>query len=119
MRHHRRSRLQLWSEGPANLTFDPRRTDAGPGFVLQPKRKINDIASGFSRNLPVGTGRFRIRSKKSEINVIELLGPDALNERDLILHRLELSQRFVVIQQFHIERGEIPVVEHLSYFFPL
>src|ERR1700674_2263329 len=102
MRDHRRRRLQFRSKRPANLTFDPWRPDGSAWFIFQRIRKINDIASGLSRTLPVSSGRFRITGKKSKIDIVELLRSNALNERDLILHRLQLPQRLVVIQQLYV-----------------
>ena len=58
-----------------------------------------------------------IGGKEREIHFVELLGAYALDEADLVTHRFQLSQRFVVIEQLDVERREIAVVQHLGHFF--
>ena len=59
------------------------------------------------------------RSKKSEVHFLELFAADILNERNLVAHRFQLSQRLLVVQQPHVQRREIAIVEHIRNFLAL
>ena len=49
--------------------------------------------------------------------MIELFAANVLNKGNLVLHRFQLPQRFIVIEQLDIQAGEVTVIQHLGYFF--
>ena len=118
MGHHRRPGLQLRSEHLAQLPLNPRRFHLRVRFVLQSVGEIDDRAAGFLRLFPVLAGAFLVAGEESEINFLELLRPHALDERNLVADRLQLAQRFVVIEQLDVERRKIAVAQNLGDFFP-
>ena len=48
----------------------------------------------------------------------KLLGADALDEVDFVARRFQLADRFIIIEQAHIDRGEVSLVEHFGDFLP-
>ena len=101
------------------MAFDPWGPYYCVGFVFQRVGKIHDRAARLASCLPISARAIRIRREKSEINFVELFGTDALDERNLILQSFKLSQRFIVVQKFDIQRWKIAVAEHFRNFFSL
>ena len=66
--------------------------------------------------LPRATG---IGGEEREIRFDELLSPYALNEIDLVPGRFQLSNGLVIIQQAHIDRRKVALIEHLGDFLAL
>ena len=101
------------------LALDPQRAHAGSGFVFQRAGEIDDGAAGIAGALPVLARALFIGGEESEIHMLELLGAHALDEADLVAHGFELAQRLVVVEQAHVHRGKIALVEHFGNFFAL
>src|ERR1700680_1259531 len=116
MRHHRWAGLQLWNQSLPQLPLDPRRAYCRVGLIFQSGRKGNDGAARIARCLPVLARGLRVGSKESKIYILELFGPDILDERGLASHCFQLPEQLIVIQQLDIHRGEIAVVEYICDF---
>ena len=119
MGHHCRPGLQFRSEQLAQLTLDPRRLHLGIGFILQSVGEIDDGAARGVGFFPVLPGAFLVGGEKSEIDFFKLFRAHALDERHLVTHRLQLSQRIVIVQQLDVERRKIAVAQDLGDLFPL
>ena len=71
---------------------------------------------GVARDFPALARRSVVGCEEGEIQVIELLVPHPLDERDFIAHGFQLAQGLVIVEQFHIDRGKVPVVQDLGHF---
>ena len=116
MRGHTGARLQVGRQDLPALPLHPQGSNGSARFVLERAREVNDGAARVARPLPVLAGRFGVGGEEGEIHVLELFGPHALNEADLVAHRLELAQGLIVIEQAHVHRREIAVVQHFGNF---
>ena len=103
----------------AHLALDPRRTNAGIGFDFESIGEIEDGATGVAHGLPVVARANWIRRKERKVDAIELFVANALDKSDLVSHGLKLAERFVIVEQFHIDGREIAVVQDFGHFFPL
>src|SRR5579864_733321 len=99
------------------LSFDPKRTHTRTRFILQRAGEVDDCTAGVACTLPGFTCAILVRSKKSEVDVLKLLGAHALDKADLVAHGLKLSESLVVVEQADIDRREIPFVQHLGNLF--
>ena len=90
-----------------------------PGLIFKNGREIDDRAAGVARIFPAAARALLIGGEESEIDVLELLGADALDEADFVAHGLELPERFVVVEQTNVGRGKVALVQHLGNFFAL
>jgi hypothetical protein len=61
----------------------------------------------------------RVGSEESEVHALELLRADALDKVHLIAHRLQLTERFVVIEQPDIDGRKIPFAQNFGNLFSL
>ncbi len=59
----------------------------------------------------------RIGGEEGEIDVLELLGANALDESHLVADGFEAAQRLIVIKQANIHCREIAVAQDLGNFF--
>ena len=60
-----------------------------------------------------------VGGEKREVDALKLLGSQVLNERDFVAHRLQLAERLIVIEQLHVQRREVAVIEDLGNFLAL
>jgi len=49
----------------------------------------------------------RVGSKESEVHALKLLRADALDKIHLVANRLQLTERFIVIEQADVNGGKI------------
>src|SRR5437764_5427671 len=110
MRDDYRPRLKLREHHLGQLAFDPGRAHHRFRLILKGKGAVDDGTAGLAGKLPIFASALWIGGKEREIHFVELLGAYALDEADLVTHRFQLSQRFVVIEQLDVERREIAVV---------
>ena len=96
----------------------PERTHGGARFLFQRARKIDDRAARIARPLPVLARTLRVRREKSEVHVGKLLRPHTLDEVDFVARGLELSDRFVIVEQAYVHGGKVSLAEHFGDFFP-
>src|SRR5579872_5137403 len=119
MRNYSGTRLQLRNQRFSQLPLDPRGTHHSVRFIFQSGSKIDNRTARSTSCLPIFTRRLWRRSEKCEVHFLELFAADILNECYLVTHRFQLPQRFLVVQQPHVERREIAIVEHIRNFLTL
>ncbi len=80
---------------------------------LQRIGQIDDVAARLARHLPCIAGKVLLAGEEREIDVVQVLRQHALDEGRLLTDRLELAERFVVVQQADILSREIAVGENV------
>ena len=116
MSHNRRTRLQLRRERLPKLSLHPGGPEGGITLVFERVREVNNRTATLENLSPVSASTHRIRSKKSEIHVLKLLSPNALNESNFVLQRLDLSQRLVVIEELDLGRRKVALIQYFGNF---
>ena len=98
------------------MALDPGRADGRVRLIFKSVGKIHNRASRIARGFPTLAGRGRVRGEEREIQVLELLVAHALDERYLVAHGFQLSKSLVVVQQLHVDRRKVAIVEDLGDF---
>ncbi len=93
------------------LVLNPRRPQQHAFLVFERIGEVDDVAAGFARHLPRIAGKGLIGSKEREVHVVQVLRQHALDEGRLLAYRLQLAERFVVVEQADILSRKVAVAE--------
>src|SRR6202041_1357435 len=119
MSNHYWPRLQLRRNGLARLALNPRRADRGSRFIFQRERKVDNSVAEIACGLPVIPGRALIGREESKIHFLKLFRANALDKAHFVANGFKLAEGFVVIEQAHVDGGEIPFAQNFGNLFSL